>query len=112
MIKPHNRLDLVPQIDIQMPLVSMTAITEKPWFDSKTGFLLLDEYVAEMPSFLKIMEDGVLTDEERVQQIQRVTALLKELEMALSPTAKDIATNALCELAVLHTLQQNTLQKG
>lgn len=85
----------------------MPTPSDKPWFDPETGFLLLDEYVAEMPSFQKIMEDGVVTDGELVQQALRVTALLKELETVLSPAAKAVATEALCELAVLHALQQS-----
>ena len=36
----------------------------QPWFDSKTGTLLLDEYVSQRPSFRKVMEDSVVTDEE------------------------------------------------
>ena len=85
----------------------MPTPTDRPWFDPETGFLLLDEYIAEMPSFLKIMEDGIVTDEELAQQALRVTALLKELEAALLPAAKAVATEALCELAVLHAIQQS-----
>jgi hypothetical protein len=81
--------------------------TDKPWFDPQTGLLLLDEYVAEMPSYQKIMADGVVSDEELTQEAQRVTTLLKQLEAALSPQVKALATEALCELAVLHSLQQH-----
>jgi len=84
----------------------MPTPADKPWYDSKTGFLLLDEYVAEMPSFQKIMEDGVVTDEELAQQARLVTASLQKLEATLSPAAKAVATETLCELAVLHALQQ------
>lgn len=88
----------------------MSTPTDKPWFDPEIGFLLLDEYIAEMPSFLKIMEDGIVTDGELVQQGLRVTSLLKELESALPPAAKAVATEALCELAVLHAIQQSREQ--
>lgn len=81
--------------------------TDKPWFDPKTGFLLLDEYVAEMSSYQGVMADGVVSDQELSEQAQRVTSLLKRLETALSPDMKVLATEALCELAVLHSLQHH-----
>jgi len=65
------------------------------------------KYVAEMPSFQKIMEAGIVTDEELAAQTLRVAALLRDLEAALPPDAKALATDALCELAVLHSLQQH-----
>ena len=33
-------------------------------FDAETGYLLLDEVVESKDSFKKIMEDGIITDEE------------------------------------------------
>lgn len=79
----------------------------KPWFDPETGYLLLDEHIAEMPSFRKIMEDGIVTEEELASQAERVTALLKKLEAVLSPEPKSIASQLLGELAVLHAIQNN-----
>jgi predicted ribosome quality control (RQC) complex YloA/Tae2 family protein len=83
---------------------------DKPWFDPQTGNLLLDEYVAEMDSYRRIVEDEMITDDELVQQTQRVTSLLQQLEGALSPEAKAIATQALGELTVLNALQVKRLQ--
>ena len=85
-------------------------MTEKPWFDQETGTLLLDEYVAELDSYRRIVEDETITDDELVEQTQRVTSLLQQLEETLSPEAKDIATEALGELAVLNALQVKRLQ--
>jgi hypothetical protein len=81
----------------------------KPWFDPVTDDLLFDNYVTEMPSFKRITEDTVITNEEVTQQWQRVITLLKNLEGMLSPEAKDAATDALCELAVLNVLQLRRL---
>jgi hypothetical protein len=39
-----------------------------------------------------------------------VVSLLQQLEAVLSPEAKAIATDALCELAVLNALQGKRLQ--
>jgi flagellin-specific chaperone FliS len=83
---------------------------DKPWFDQETGNLLLDEYVTEMDSYRRIVEDEAITDAELVEQTQRVTALLQQLEGTLSPEAKALATAALGELTVLNALQVKRLQ--
>jgi hypothetical protein len=83
---------------------------DKPWFDRETGHLLLDEYIMAMDSYRRIMEDDVITDDELIEQTQRVISLLQQLEEALSPEAKAIATEALCELSVLNTLHVKRLQ--
>ena len=83
---------------------------DKPWFDPQTGTLLLDEYVAELDSYRRIVEDGTITDAELAEQTQRVTSLLQQLEGSLSPEVKAIATVALGELTVLNALQVKRLQ--
>jgi flagellin-specific chaperone FliS len=83
---------------------------DKLWFDQETGTLLLDEYILEMDSYRRIVEDDTITDDELVEQTQRVTSLLRQLEETLSPEAKAIATEALGELAVLNALQIKRLQ--
>jgi flagellin-specific chaperone FliS len=83
---------------------------DRSWFDQDTGTLMLGEYVVEMDSYRRIVEDETITDDELVEQIQRVTSLLQRLEETLSPEAKAIATEALGELAVLNALQVKRLQ--
>jgi flagellin-specific chaperone FliS len=83
---------------------------DKPWFDQESGTLMLDEYIVEMDSYRRIVEDETITDAELVEQTQRVASLLRQLEEALSPEAKAIATEALGELAVLNALQVKRLQ--
>jgi hypothetical protein len=78
----------------------------RPWFNSPDGKLLLDDYVAEMPSFKRIMEDRQITPQETDEQVRRTIALLRQLESLLSPEAKAVATEALCELAVIHALER------
>jgi hypothetical protein len=85
-------------------------MTDRPWFDEETGTLLLDEYVVEMDSYRRIVEDEVITDAELVEQTKRVASLLRRLEEVLSPEAKAVATEALGELAVLNALQVKRLQ--
>jgi hypothetical protein len=85
-------------------------LMDRPWFDQETGTLLLDEYVLEQDSYRRIVEDETITDAELDEQTQRVTSLLRQLEEALSPEAKALATEALSELAVLSALQVKRLQ--
>jgi hypothetical protein len=85
-------------------------LMDRPWFDQETGTLMLDEYVVQMDSYRRIVEDETITDDELVEQTQRVASLLRQLEETLSPEAKAIATEALGELAVLNALQVKRLQ--
>ena len=71
---------------------------------------MLDEYVVEMDSYRRIVEDETITDDELVEQTQRVASLLRQLEVTLLPEAKALATEALSELAVLSALQVKRLQ--
>lgn len=76
----------------------------RPWFDPVTGTLTFDEYVAERTSYQKAVQDGVVTATEFAAQAERVAALFRELENALNPETKQIATDAMAELAVLNAL--------
>jgi hypothetical protein len=80
-------------------------LAERPWFDQETDTLLLDEYVVEMDSYKRIVEDGVITDTEFLEQALRVATLLRRLEETLSPEAKAVATEAFGEMTVLNALQ-------
>jgi hypothetical protein len=83
---------------------------DRPWFDLETGILLLDEYVTDTESYRRIIEDEMITDAELTEQTQRVSSLLGQLEKMLSPETKALATEVLCELAVLNALQIKRLQ--
>ena len=72
-----------------------------PWFDAD-GTLLLDQYVLERPSFRHVLEDEQVTDEEYLAQATHAADLLHQLEAALPPETHALATDALCELAVLY----------
>jgi hypothetical protein len=74
------------------------------WLDDRGESLLFDSYVYELPSFAAVKEDGVLSVEEYEHQRERVLRLFRDLEEALSGEAKALATDALCELAVLNQL--------
>jgi hypothetical protein len=85
-------------------------LMDRPWFDQETDVLLIDEYIVEMDSYKRIVEDRKITDTELLEQTLRVTTLLRQLEEALSPEAKALTTEALGEMAVLNALQALRLQ--
>jgi uncharacterized membrane protein YccC len=64
-------------------------LMDQPRFYQETGTLMLDEYIVEMDSYRRIVEDETITDDELLEQTQRVASLLRQLEEALSPEAKD-----------------------
>lgn len=49
-------------------------------FFNKEGILNIDEAVLETPSYKKIMEDGIVTEEELVNQAQKVVLMLQTME--------------------------------
>lgn len=65
------------------------------------GNLNIDDLIAEQPSFLKIMEDGKVTEEELKTQTQRVTDLLKAIESTSTPEQIDQIRQLLAEISVL-----------
>jgi hypothetical protein len=49
-------------------------------FFNEKGILNIDEAVLETPSYKKIMEDGIVTEEELVSQAQKVVSMLQTME--------------------------------
>ena len=84
------------------------------WFDAQSGMFRLDEIVAERKTFKRIMEDGVVTEEEVAAQSQIVLDLLRRTEAHLDAESRALVEELLAELAVLyaasqyHNLQQAT----
>ena len=70
-------------------------------FFDEAGTLNLDELIVNHPSFIRIMEDGVVTQEELAEQGQRVTNLLKQMEQTLSPDQIDQVRELMAEISVL-----------
>ena len=60
----------------------------------KEGILNIDELVAQRPTFRKIMEDQIVTDDELTNQANLVVNLLKKLEQTLiSPRGDQMNTH-------------------
>lgn len=68
----------------------------------KEGILNIDELVAQRPTFRKIMEDQIVTDDELTNQANLVVNLLKKLEQTLSPGQLSEVENLLAEMRVLY----------
>jgi hypothetical protein len=73
-------------------------------FDEKTGLIRLDEIVYESKRFQMIMADGVVSDEEIVEQAELVTRLFQEIETSFSERDKELVAQTVSELAVLYEI--------
>ena len=76
----------------------------KTFFD-ESGGLNIDDLILEQPSFQKIMEDGIVTEEEIAKQKDRVIAILKNLEQNSTSEQIDQIRELLAEISVLIAVQ-------
>lgn len=75
-------------------------------FFDNNGMLNIDELIVEQPSFIKIMEDGVVTEEELLEQSKRVENILKDIENTASPEVIEKVRHLLAEMSVLVAIKQ------
>lgn len=75
-------------------------------FFDNNGMLNIDELIVEQPSFIKIMEDGVVTEEELLEQSKRVESILKDIENTASPETIEKVRHLLAEVSVLVAIKQ------
>lgn len=69
--------------------------------DKKFELLNIDELIVNMPSFKKIMEDEVVTDEELQEQTDLVVNLLKEADKRFSADDMEFIKKLFAETNVL-----------
>lgn len=78
---------------------------------NEQGFIDIDEMIAQEPSFQKIMQDGIVTDDELKEQSEQVISLLHEVENRLSEDDQLLIkrlfaeTNVLTAIYHYHSLQ-------
>lgn len=72
----------------------------------ENGILCLDEAIASQPTFQKIMEDGIVSEEELVAQSQKVMELFKKVEDICSDEAIETVKGLLVESCVLHAVYE------
>lgn len=67
----------------------------------ENGFLNVEDLIMNSPSFHKIMEDNIITEEELQAQSDLVISLLTQLEATCSDEQKELLRKLLAELCVL-----------
>lgn len=73
-------------------------------FFNEEGILNLDEMVANQPSFKKIMEDGVVTEQELSDQSDKVITLLQRIENELTTDQQELVKEILVEVNVMNAV--------
>ena len=74
-------------------------------FFDESGGLNIDDLILQQPSFKKIMEDGIVTEEELAEQKERVISLLKKIEQNFTSEQIDQVRELLAEISVLIAVQ-------
>ncbi len=72
----------------------------------ENGILSIDEVISSNPSFLKIMEDGIVTSEELNNQSRKVIVLLQQAEKQMSAEDLQLLEQILVESNVLYAVYQ------
>ncbi|MEE0882058.1 MAG: hypothetical protein U0L65_01375 [Bacteroidales bacterium] len=73
-------------------------------FFNEEGILNIDEAVLETPSYKKIMEDGIVTEEELVSQAQKVVSMLQTMEKKYNEEQLSEIKALLTEASVLYAV--------
>ena len=73
-------------------------------FFNEEGILDIDEAVIETPSYKKIMEDGIVTEEELVSQAQKVVSMLQTMEKKYNEEQLSEIKALLTESSVLYAV--------
>lgn len=68
---------------------------------TKNRILDIDDLVTSQPTFRKIMEDSVVTDEELTEQSLRVIELMRQAESRLAEDELMMVKKLLAEMSVL-----------
>lgn len=73
---------------------------------NQQGLLDIDGMIAAAPSFQKIMDDGIVTDEELSQQTDKVINLMREAERRFSEEDQLFIKHLFAETNVLSAIYQ------
>ncbi len=83
----------------------------KEIFFNEDGSLRINEAIMEQPSFIKIMEDGVITAEEVEEQSKLVVSIFRKIEDTFSEEQKKLVKQLLVESNVLNAIfKQHNMQ--
>lgn len=74
------------------------------------GNLNVEDLIMNSESFKKIMADDIVTEDEVLEQTERVTELLKEMEATCTPEQADILRRLMAEICVLVSVNSVAIQ--
>ena len=75
------------------------------WLDEATQTPLIDEYAQKLSTFVEIMADGKIDNQEIADQEKRLIALMKQIEPTLDDQTHANVTRLLCELTAYNVMQ-------
>ena len=76
----------------------------KEIFFNEDGSLKINETIMEQPSYVKIMEDGVVTAEELEEQSKLVVSIFRKIEDTFTEEQKKLVQELLVESNVLNAI--------
>ena len=76
----------------------------KEVFFNEDGSLKINETIMNQPSFIKIMEDGVVTAEELEEQSGKVISIFRKIEDTFNDEQKELVQELLVETNVLNAI--------
>ena len=76
----------------------------KEVFFNEDGSLKINETIMNQPSFMKIMEDGVVTADELEDQSRRVLSIFRKIEDTFNDEQKMLVQELLVESNVLNAI--------
>lgn len=76
----------------------------KEVFFDEDGGLSINQTIMSQPSYLKIMNDGVVTEEELAQQSELVMSIFRKIEDTFNEEQKALVQSLLVETNVLNTI--------
>ena len=76
----------------------------KEVFFNEDGSLKINESIMSQPSFVKIMEDGVVTADELEEQSRRVLSIFRKIEDTFNDEQKMLVQELLVESNVLNAI--------
>lgn len=76
----------------------------KEVFFDEDGGLSINQTIMSQPSYLKIMNDGVVTEEELAQQSELVMSIFRKIEDSFNDEQKALVQSLLVETNVLNTI--------
>lgn len=75
-------------------------------FITENGLLDLDSIIINNPSYQKIMEDGIVTDEEIQEQAEKIDSMLKDMKSKYSTEQFAEVQNLIAEVSVLFVVSK------